>query len=98
MTAWRGKHPSEWNVSDVLDFIYSLKDVHLQTVYGERFRGLNGFQLCQLSQHEFRARDPEQGHLIYSNLRSLLDRRQSCKFNSRACFAVWYILRQNLQF
>lgn len=75
MNRWQCLDPDNWSESDVLDFIYSLDDVSPETLYGERFRGLRGFELCRLSLQEFRVRDQQHGQLIYERLHSLLRQR-----------------------
>lgn len=75
MSGWQCLDPDNWSESDVLDFIYSLDDVSPETMYGERFRDLRGFELCRLSLQEFRTRDQQHGQLIYERLHSLLRQR-----------------------
>ena len=72
---WRHVDPDEWTATDVLDFIYSLDDVCAETVYGERFSDVTGFQLCRLEEHEFTRLDPHHGHIIYHRLHSLIAQR-----------------------
>jgi len=76
MDGWRSLHPDEWSDSDVLDFIFSLKDINPEMLRGEQFRALTGSELCRLSLQEFTLRDPQYGQLIHRQLQSLLHQRQ----------------------
>jgi len=76
MDGWQSLHPDKWTDSDVLDFIFSLKDINPEMLRGEQFRALSGSELCRLSLQEFTLRDPQYGQLIHRQLQSLLDQRQ----------------------
>jgi len=75
MDQWQRLRPDDWTDSDVLDFIYSLDDISPETLHGERFQDLTGFDFCRLSAQEFITRDAQHGQLIYRRLHSLLNQR-----------------------
>lgn len=106
MNGWQCLHPESWSESDVLDFIFSLDDVSLQTLRGERFCGLTGLDLCRLTVDEFVVRDQLHGQLIYRRLHSLLRQRNcgtiplgdnSDRLQTSACWSISSLQQQPVQ-
>ena len=74
--SWVKKQPENWTSSEVLDWVYFMAKespgVDGTTFRGDRFRSLNGQQLCDMTVEQFQEKDPINGIMLHAVLQRLL--------------------------
>jgi hypothetical protein len=70
MRSWEDKHPHNWTVKEVLDWVYTIAQVQdFTSDPGDKFNDVSGEELCTMSKEQFIKRDSEHGEMLYDYIR-----------------------------